>query len=390
MQSRHSFFSWMVLALLACIPSFAQNSRTMPAADAPVTCKQHIALPIALAPDQRATYIIAGELCATEDELRSGTTVQLLIHGATYNHDYWDFGKIDGITYSYARTVAARGIPTFAIDLPGAGESSHPASSQVTLQAAAFAVHQIVQALRNGSVDGIQFGKVILVGHSLGSVVVWEEAINFADVDGLIVTGAAHSITTKFLNANALYPAVDDRKFEKSALDSGYLTTIPGTRITLFYSTPDFDPEVLAADERRKDVVPGTELTTGLPVVTSTATLAIQVPVLTVLGGNDFTTCGPNPQGGNFDCSSGRAVATQEVPFYSPEARIHGCVIPDSGHDVNLVVNHPLAAADMITWSFAFVGQLASLNNQGLDGSYRGLPWNDGLPWNCGAPAQSK
>ena len=103
MQSRHSFFRWMVFALLVCIPSFAQNSRTIPSTDGQVICEQHIALPVALAPDQPATYIIAGELCAKEDELRSGTTVQLLIHGATYNHDYWDFSKIDGITYSYAR-----------------------------------------------------------------------------------------------------------------------------------------------------------------------------------------------------------------------------------------------------------------------------------------------
>ena len=49
------------------------------------------------------------------------------------------------------------------------------------------------------------------MGHSLGSVVVWEEAINYKDVDGVIVTGAAHSITTKFLTANALYPADEIR-----------------------------------------------------------------------------------------------------------------------------------------------------------------------------------
>ena len=67
--------------------------------------------------------------------------------------------------------------------------------------------------------------------------------------------------------------AHDGPKFAKSGLDSDYLTTIPGTRITLFYSAPDFDPAALAADEGRKDVVPGSELTTGLPVVTSTATL---------------------------------------------------------------------------------------------------------------------
>ena len=78
-----------------------------------VTCRR-VTVPVALAPGQPANYKVSGELCATEDDLVAGTTVQLLINGATYNHDYWDFGKIDGIEYSYARDVAAHGFPTFA------------------------------------------------------------------------------------------------------------------------------------------------------------------------------------------------------------------------------------------------------------------------------------
>ena len=40
----------------------------------------------------------------------------LLIPGATYSHGYWDFGSMSGVTYSYARAVAAEGIATFTID----------------------------------------------------------------------------------------------------------------------------------------------------------------------------------------------------------------------------------------------------------------------------------
>jgi len=129
--------------------------------------------------------------------------------------------------------------------------------------------------------------------------------------------------------------------------------------------------------------------------VTSTATLAIHVPVLTIIGRNDFTTCGPNPQGGNFDCASGAVVAMQEEPFYSRDARIHGCIVPGSGHDMSLAINHELQVADAAAWSAAFVGQRRSENRddfgdrRDFDASERGLPWNDGLPWNCGgAPAE--
>ena len=94
--------------------------------------------------------------------------------------------------------------------------------------------------------------------------------------------------------------------------------------------------------EERKDVVSATLPSTGVAIVTTTATQAIHVPVLSILGEDDVPTCGPNIQGGNFDCSTGAVVALQEVLFYSPQARIHACVIPFSGHDVSLAINHRL------------------------------------------------
>ena len=220
--------------------------------------------------------------------------VQLLIPGATYSHDYWDFGVVDGFTYSYAREVAAAGIATFTIDPLGSGASPRTASTKITAQADAFIAHQLVQALRDGTVAGIRFAKVIEVGHSLNSLIVWDEAIAYHDVDGVIVTGAAHSLAAAFAKAVSadLYPAADDPKFARTGLDSGYLTTVPGSRGPLYYHEPDADPAVIALDEARKDVVSGTELNTALPVVTDTATRAIGVPVLDILGSDDFTTCG--------------------------------------------------------------------------------------------------
>ena len=255
---------------------------------------------MALAPGQPASAIISGELCSTRPERRPGTTIQLLIPGSTYTHDYWDFGPVNGTTYSYARAVASHGFATFAIDPLGQGNSSRLSSGLITAQADAYVDHQVVDALRNGKVGGVGFGKVIAVGHSLNSLIVWDEAIIYHDVAGVIVTGVAHSITTAFVTAvgTDLYPAIQDPKFANSGLDSGYLTTRPGTRGALFYHLPDADPAVIALDEARKDVVSGTELNTAVPVVTSTATLAIHVPVLDILGSDDFTTCGPNTKGG--------------------------------------------------------------------------------------------
>jgi hypothetical protein len=322
-----------------------------------VVCQHDIRIPVALAPGKPAGQTVSGELCSAEAERHKGTTVQLLIPGATYTHHYWDFGKVDGIRYSYARSVAAGGFATFAIDTLGTGDSSHPVSTALTAQASAFVAHQLVQALRHGRVDGIRFGKVIEVGHSLNSLIVWDEAIAYHDVAGVIVTGAAHSLAAAFAKSNAFYPAKDDPKFAGSGLDSGYLTTVPGSRAKLFYHAPDADPRVIKVDEQRKDIVSATELNTALGVLATKATRAITVPVLDLLGSHDFTTCGLSTTGTTFDCSSGAAVAAQEAPFYSPQAQLHACIVPGSGHDISLARNHRRQVADVLAWSRHFVGQ---------------------------------
>jgi pimeloyl-ACP methyl ester carboxylesterase len=393
-RSVHVIKSILSGLLLGSIPfsgSYANPNGNDAAATEPqtadrVVCRYFTGIPVALAPEGDANYTVGGELCATPDELLDGTTIQLLIPGATYNHSYWNFGRVGGMRYSYSRDVVTRGFPTFALDELGEGDTSRPPSEQMTMDAAAFVAHQIVQALRSGSINGVQFGKVILVGHSLGSVVVWDEAINYGDVDGVIVTGAAHFLTAAFLDLMLFYPAVNDPKFSDSGLDNGWLTTVPDIRAEAFYSASDSDPAVIALDEERKDIVPGPKLMTGLPIVLSDATLAIQVPVLTIVGSNDLTTCGANPEGEMFDCSSGSAIATQEAPFYSPEAQIHACAIPDSGHSLSLALNNQLQARYSAVWSHAFVGQRSD-RDRDLKAAADDAFGNDenSLP-NCGGP----
>jgi pimeloyl-ACP methyl ester carboxylesterase len=126
----------------------------------------------------------------------------------------------------------------------------------------AFVLHEIVQGLRHGAAGGVPFGRVIEVGHSLGSLIVWQEASTYHDVAGVIVTGATHYPVPDLgsIIAQDFHPAVDDPAFADSGLDTGYITTIPGTRGSLFYNPADSDPAVIAADEASKDVVSLTDL----------------------------------------------------------------------------------------------------------------------------------
>jgi pimeloyl-ACP methyl ester carboxylesterase len=200
---------------------------------------------------------------------------------------------------------------------------------------------------------------VIEVAHSFGSITSLLEAATYHDAAGVILTSAGHSQSSFATHAEPdLYPAIDDPMFADSGLDPGYLTTVPGTRGTLFYHLPDADPAVITADEATKSTVSAAEFATGPPLQTSAITDQITAPVLIIDGQDDQIICGAQAGGGTYDCSSGTAIAQQEAPFYAPAVQLHSCVVPGSGHVISLALNHVVQEADAVTWSLGYVGQL--------------------------------
>jgi hypothetical protein len=64
-------------------------------------------------------------------------TVQVLVHGITYDHRYWniaDPADPQGDRYSWEAAAAKAGYATVAIDRIGAGASTHPPSTLVTMR----------------------------------------------------------------------------------------------------------------------------------------------------------------------------------------------------------------------------------------------------------------
>jgi len=178
---------------------------------------------------QPANQKIFAELCLPRG--RAPQTVQLLVHGTTYNHTYWDFAY-QSPKYSYVDAAVRAGYAVLAIDRIGDGQSSHPPSSQIVFPNTIYTLHQVVDDLRNGTL-GTKFDFVIEVGHSLGSSYAVDEQSTYQDADALILTGYGHQVSSSFqkLSGSTLYPAVDDPKFANSGLDTGYRTTKPGEEI---------------------------------------------------------------------------------------------------------------------------------------------------------------
>ncbi len=289
---------------------------------------------------------IYGELC--RPPVVTGG-VQLLVHGATYDHNYWDWPQ-DRSTYSYVLKANAAGYATFNVDRLGTGQSTHPASTLVTLDADSEALHQVIEGLRNGTIGGRPYGRVTWVGHSLGSIVGWAEAARYADVDAFVLTGMTHVAEAAWLEeaTGTSYPAILDPKFANSGLDSGYLTTRPGTRGPSFYYQPGADPSVIALDEDLKEVVATSELEGAFPLYNgppaeTAPSRTIQVPTLLVVGEYDGLTC---PASG---CTAA-AFKAREAPYYSPQARLQVQITPNTGHDLQLHRTAPLTSIRILTW----------------------------------------
>ncbi len=327
------------------------------AADSAPDCSEQT-LSVTLAPGAADTYHVVGTLCSQGPA--TGKTVQVLLHGITYARYYWDF-PYQPEHYSYVRSATKRGYVTFNLDRIGNGASDHPANSNlVNLYSNAYVVHQVVAALRAGQVGSTSFAKVIVVGHSLGSMIAASYASSYpGEANGITITGWMHSINWEVANAvlvPSIYPALLDPKFAGQFTDPYYMTTLPGIRGATFYYLPNTDPRVITLDESLKQTVTLAEFQTGPAVVYDQSSLQITGPVQIIYGQYDHLFCGPEV---SYNCSEASVQAYEETRF-GPEACIETAIINDAGHDLNLHLNANATYSQMLSWADRYVGSAAA------------------------------
>ena len=362
-----------VLAIGVVLVIFVQVFSAMSAdthavawADSEVPDCRPVEVPVALTEGGGQDADLAGQVCypTTKNGALEGA-VQVLVSGTAYGRSYWDF-PYQPDTYSYVRAAARAGFTTFNFDRIGIGRSTRPLNTQVTIPSNAYTIHQAISQLRSGTVDDVRYGKVVIVGHSLGSLIALYEAATYHDVDAVIASGILHTFdplgVTKFVAT--LYPAALDPRFRGGTIDPGYLTTQPGTRGKSFYYVPETDPRVIDTDEALKETatmleaggvfqeeLPGVLRPLTKPACALTppalcgavassvvygSTRNIKVPVLQVVGQYDPLLCGgPNDLN---RCSDVAAVRQDESAYYTGLARrcLTVAQVPGSGHNVNL------------------------------------------------------
>jgi pimeloyl-ACP methyl ester carboxylesterase len=297
---------------------------------------------------------IYGQLCTPRHSTSTSETVQVLVPGSSYNHNYFDWPQ-DSSRYSYVDKALGAGYSTFALDRLGTGRSTLPPSALATVDNQTEAVHQVISRLRTGRIEHRAFERVVWVGHSLGSAMGWYEAQKHHDVDAFVLTGIFHHPGEEptppgdGTPAPPFIRAMDDPKFAGTVSDPGYWTTMAGGRAAGFFYAPNASQAVINEDERLKDLTNQSEVdvssSLGLPPAQAPSR-AITVPTLVVDGDHDISYCGPE---GSPACTPAALLASEQ-PYYSRRANLRVMVVPDSGHDVQLHKNAPQTDAAILKW----------------------------------------
>jgi pimeloyl-ACP methyl ester carboxylesterase len=279
----------------------------------------------------------------TIPDTRSRDELHLLLHGAAYDHRYWDW-PVNPEVYSYTRWAADRGIATLAIDRIGNGSSTRPPGRENTIEAQSDVVDHLARAARSGLDDGPPFTRVVLVGHSLGSVVAGHAAAVHGCADAVVLTGYLPSSTRsprrRQLVDAGFVPALERFPHLRGLVDDDYLAPIAGGRARVMYWHEQADPAIIEIDE----ALTGTATRGELQDAASAGNVirSSVVPTLVVVGQHDRFIGARGTEVDGFVLTKRSAAETTSSFEYE--------VVPETGHCLNLHHTAHRAFAAITGW----------------------------------------
>lgn len=290
------------------------------------------------------TWDIIGRYCEPERKVEKRKhTVQLLVHGLTYTKEYWSgdsFPGYQGDKYSWIAKASREGYPTLSIDRIGSGQSDLPdPTTVVQLPLQVQALRKVVKFLRDGTVTGRKFHKVIYVGHDFGSLIGNVLTAQEPDaVNGIVLTGfstAYQQGMLGFIQTSKPLPAAifGPPRFDNLLLFEGYTyMTDEAGRKQLFFHRGGYDPDLYKYDLARAGTLTVGELITSFQGVVVSA--EYEGPVFVMNGAKDTTVCSLALKGISKGHCNGY---TQKVSKLYPSARQFGFFIAENtGHVLNL------------------------------------------------------
>lgn len=248
--------------------------------------------------------------------------LQVLAHGVSYDHRYWDGPTINDVDYSYVRYMTAHGFDILALDLPGVGSSDKPESGDFSVRAVGRALSTLIAALRRpNTIPGYEFDHVVSVGHSLGSTVgIFAEA-NWPAADLLVVTATGNY---------PLRPRGSWAPGERESLLGEPYALVPTKSRVNFYHRSMADPDVIAYDDATLRTRIPSRLWSNCIDLSNDPTAA----------GVAEVTCPMYIQLGQYDPILPGRYAEQERALYTGSVDVVVEALPEMGHCFNLHLNH--------------------------------------------------
>ncbi|KAI0196819.1 Alpha/Beta hydrolase protein [Xylaria flabelliformis] len=295
------------------------------------------------------SYEMSARLCVPEDiQGPHADTLQVLVHGASFNKNMWD-SQYKPERYSWVQRMNREGYPTLAIDLVGSGNSTFPDGLfEVQTQMYVETVHHLVRKLRKGEVNGRVWNKIVLVGFSIGGMMGNSLAQQYPDdFDALVL----HAISW---DTSWIYPAflsglqapaqqVDPKKWGHIPATYQTQSTREGRLVACFAGS--YEHDVVEYDWQTRDFdTLGAAITFTFHLVEAPE---YSGPVFLGLGDQDSTFCG------------GRFCHEQPYALYKkfPKASTHDIkVYKETGH---LILYHYSGLA-------LIADTLAFLNSEGF------------------------
>ncbi|KAJ7832632.1 hypothetical protein B0H13DRAFT_1654124 [Mycena leptocephala] len=281
-------------------------------------------------------YNIYGVFCRPEIIApRKAGVLQLLVHGITYNNQYWSPSVEEFQNYSYTAFACDRGLSSLAVDWLGVGLSTRPAnSSDMQYPTVAAALSQVARHTKTASLlPGVPpFKTLIGIGHSAGAA-----QLNFgAIVDGAQSPFAALILTSEAIDGTGvpvapsptIPSARDDTPLRWGTLDAGYIT-VPNRSIFYPADPAAFSPRMELFDAFTRDVA-------SVSTAVQTATVGLAVPeyagrVAKIFGSADQLTCA-----GTRQCEDVGALTAAQSALWPAAENFELVVLERSGHDLNL------------------------------------------------------
>ncbi|KAI9761478.1 MAG: cis-prenyltransferase [Chaenotheca gracillima] len=302
--------------------------------------------------EQSAESYISARYCEpTAQKDAHPDVIQLLVHGGTYQKDYWAGGgyhDFDGDRYSWIAYAASQGYASLSIDQLGNGQSSHlePANVvQASLQEAI--VHEIILQLKAGQIGSKAYPNVVYVGHSLGSLLGTRIAQDHAtDATALILTGFSNDISNNaaLVDTWNLAPAADVWP-QYHALQPGYLAIQnEAGRTNSFYYQGRYEPNLPHLDFELEGTLSVGEAF-GL---SSMPAPAYTGPVLVVTGDHDAVFCGNVTPANCLPASS--SPPAKSASYFKHASSFDYILAHESGHLINFHYSAPDTFAQVHDW----------------------------------------